>query len=112
MHWYLDVFKKYAEFNGRARRKEYWMFTLFNFLAIVLLLIVSLIGLWFLLPIYVLAVVIPSLALTIRRLHDTDRSGWWFFIGFVPLVGGIWFFVLMVLEGTKGENQFGPDPKA
>lgn len=61
--------------------------------------------------IYVIAVFLPSLAVAIRRLHDTDRSGWWVLISLVPLIGGIWLLILMVLDGTPGGNRFGPDPK-
>jgi uncharacterized membrane protein YhaH (DUF805 family) len=113
MHWYTDVLKKYTEFSGRARRQEYWMFFLFNFIiSIVISIIDAVLGLGFLGLIYMLAVLLPSIAVAIRRLHDTDRSGWWFLIGFVPLIGGIWLLVLLVLEGTSGENQYGADPKA
>jgi uncharacterized membrane protein YhaH (DUF805 family) len=121
MQWYTDVIKKYAEFSGRARRKEYWMFVLFNaIIAIVLSLIDLAIGLKFgpndsfgvLSGIYSLAVLVPSLAVSWRRLHDTDRSGWWYLINLVPCVGWIVFLVFTIMEGTPGDNQYGPDPKA
>lgn len=113
MHWYTDVLKKYTEFTGRARRQEYWMFFLFNFIiSMVIAIIGAVIGLPILHLIYALAVLLPSIGVGIRRLHDTDRSGWWMLIAFVPFIGGIWLLVLMVLEGTAGENQYGPDPKA
>jgi uncharacterized membrane protein YhaH (DUF805 family) len=117
---FINVFKKYADFSGRAHRREYWMFTLFNTLIIFAL---SLIGIGFvvyninpaiiigIISVYGLAVIIPSLALTVRRLHDIDKSGWLFFITFVPAVGGIILFVFSVLDGTPGDNQYGPDPK-
>jgi uncharacterized membrane protein YhaH (DUF805 family) len=118
MHWYLDVLKKYAVFSGRARRKEYWMFVLFNLIvAWVLLAIDYLIGTDYgrgngvLYTVYSVAVFLPSLAVFVRRLHDTGRSGWWFFIGFVPLVGWIILLVFMVLDGQSSANQYGENPK-
>ena len=119
MNWYLEVLKKYAVFGGRARRKEYWFFVLFNFIfAVVLAFIDGMIGTFdpetgygVLSGIYGLVVIIPGIAVTIRRLHDTDRSGWWLLILFIPLIGAIWLLVLMVIDGTPGENQYGPDPK-
>ncbi len=114
MNWYLDVLKKYVEFNGRARRKEYWFFMLFNvIISIVLGVIDGFIGMdiGILGAIYSLAVFLPSLAVTIRRLHDTDRSGWWVLIGLIPLVGGIVLLVFMCLDGNSGDNRFGADPK-
>ena len=114
MNSYLDVLKKYAVFSGRARRKEYWMYTLFTALVSIVLLAID----WALgtLPIltalYAVATVIPSLAVMVRRLHDTGRSGWWYFISFVPLVGGIVLFVFTVLEGEPHDNAYGPTPKA
>ena len=111
MNWYLAVLKNYAEFSGRARRKEYWFFFLFNFIiAIVLSAIDAALGLGFLYMLYALAVLIPGIAVTIRRLHDGDRSGWWILIGLVPLIGFIVLLVFMVLPGTEGDNQFGSDP--
>lgn len=113
MNWFIDVIKKYAVFNGRARRKEYWMFVLFYILIYVGLFVVeSLVGSpGILVLIFALGLLVPSIAVSIRRLHDTDRSGWWILIGFVPLVGGIVLLVFMCLDGTSGANQYGPDPK-
>ncbi|MBX3607031.1 MAG: DUF805 domain-containing protein [Piscinibacter sp.] len=113
MNWFIDVVKKYAVFNGRARRKEYWMYVLFYILIYVgLFIIESLVGSpGILVLILGLGLLVPSIAVTIRRLHDTDRSGWWILIGFVPLVGGIVLLVFMCLDGTSGANQYGPDPK-
>lgn len=118
MHWYLDVLKKYAVFQGRARRKEYWMFTLFSMLIYIGLMIIEGIlgmgsegGIGLLSLFYSLGVLLPSLAVTVRRLHDTGRSGWWLLIGLIPLVGGIVLLVFMVLDGQPGSNQYGPNPK-
>ncbi len=125
MYWYLEVMRKYAVFDGRARRKEYWMFQLVNFVISILfmaVLIASVLNLprtqrpGLLIPFvlifcgYVLATLIPSLAVSVRRLHDTDLSGWWLLISLVPL-GGIVVFVFHVLDGTPGPNRYGPNPK-
>jgi len=120
--WFVDVLKnKYALFTGRARRKEFWMFSLFNFLvSVVISIVAAILGnipvlgmiLGFLPLIYCLAVFVPGLALGIRRLHDTNRSGWFLLLGFIPIVGAIILIIFFVLEGDKGQNQYGPDPKA
>ena len=120
MNWYLKVLKNYAVFSGRARRKEYWMFVLFNLIFIAVAIILDNIlgtayenvgyGLFY--TLYALAVLIPSLAVAVRRLHDTERSGWFILIGLIPIVGGIWLLVLLCLAGTAGENKYGADPKA
>jgi len=119
MNWYLEVLKKYAEFSGRARRKEYWYFFLFNIIVSVVLMVIDVgtgsfdeqIGMGFLSGIYTLAVLIPSIAVSIRRLHDTNRSGWWLLIAVIPIIGGIVLIIFMVQDGTSGENQHGSDPK-
>ncbi len=113
MNWYLEVLRKYAVFDGRARRKEYWMFALFNFIiAFVLGFIEGLVGGPGVIGlVYSLAVFIPALAVTVRRLHDTNRSGWWVLIAFVPLIGAIVLLVFMVLDSQPGENRFGANPK-
>jgi len=119
MHWYIDVLKKYAVFSGRARRKEYWFFALINWvISMVLYLIdiyiltnISESGFTWLSTIYALAVVIPGLAVFVRRLHDTNRSGWWFFIAFIPLIGAIVLLVFVLQNSTPGENKYGPNPK-
>jgi uncharacterized membrane protein YhaH (DUF805 family) len=120
MKWYLEVLKKYAVFSGRARRMEYWMFFLFNIIIVAVLgLIVGFIeGLAGIAPesnqstlgsmlinIYQLAVLIPGIAVGVRRMHDTDHSGWWLLFPIVNLV-----FALS--EGTRGDNSYGPDPKS
>ncbi len=112
MNWFVSVVKKYAVFSGRARRKEYWMFFLiYVLIAIVLGLIEGMLGdRSFLSALLGIALFVPSLAVTMRRLHDTDRSGWWVLIGFIPLVGGIVLLVFMCLAGTSGSNRYGEDP--
>ena len=114
MNWYLDVLKKYAVFSGRARRKEFWMFFLFNFLiALGLGIIEGIIGTGGLLGgLYGLGVLIPGLAVSVRRLHDTNRSGWWLLIGLVPLIGLIVLIVFYVQDSDAADNAFGPNPKA
>jgi uncharacterized membrane protein YhaH (DUF805 family) len=113
LHWYLKVLKQYAVFSGRARREEYWMFLLFNI--IIDLVLGGIEGLaggpGILGIIYSLAVLIPSIAVSVRRLHDTDRSGWWLLIGLIPLIGAIVLLVFMVQDSQPGENQYGPNPK-
>lgn len=120
MNWYLNVLKNYATFTGRARRKEYWMFTLFNVIAVIILSILDGIlglvsyetGLGILSGLYSLAVLLPSLAVLVRRLHDTDRSGWWALIGLIPLIGTIVLLVFTCLDSKSGDNRFGAYPKA
>ncbi len=119
MNWYLEVLKKYAVFSGRARRKEYWYFSLFNLLITIVLAVIDgmtgtliaeanigLLG-----GIYALAVLIPALAVSVRRLHDTDRSGWWLLIMLIPLIGAIVILVFMVQDSKPNENQYGSNPK-
>ena len=114
MNWYIDVLtKRYAQFAGRARRQEYWMFVLFNVIAaFVLGLIDAMLGLGLLGFIYAVAVFIPSLAVTVRRLHDSGRTGWWVLIGLVPVVGFIILIIFMILDSEPGDNAYGPSPKA
>ena len=112
------VTRKYATFSGRARRKEYWLFILFYLILILVAIAIDVgigaydeaSGLGVVSGIFSLAIFIPGLAVAIRRLHDTDRVGWWMLISLIPIVGAIWFIVLMCLKGTDGENRFGPDP--
>lgn len=113
MQWYLKVLKDYVAFTGRARRKEYWMFILFNFIvSIVLSLVENMIGITQVLTgIYSLAVLLPSLGVTVRRLHDTGRSGWWILIGLIPLIGTIVLIVFMC-QDSQEDNQYGANPKA
>ena len=118
MNWYLAVLKKYAVFSGRAQRKEYWMFFLFNIIIAILLGIIEVvIGISpdadesILANIYSLAILLPSLAVSVRRLHDIGRSGWWLLIGLIPLIGAIVLLVFAVQDGQPGPNQYGPNPK-
>lgn len=111
MNWYLAVLQKYVEFSGRARRKEYWFFFLFNFIVVMVLSVIdALLGVGILGMLYALAVLLPAIGVTVRRLHDGDRSGWWILVGLIPFVGFIVLLVFMVLPGTEGDNQYGPDP--
>ena len=130
MEWMLMPLRRYADFSGRSRRKEYWMFFLFNLLVATVLwcvigllmlmmynmdasenammaMFMPLVGLYIL---YVLAVFVPSMAVTVRRFHDQDKSGWMLLLGLIPGIGGIILFVFMCLEGTRGPNRYGPDP--
>lgn len=119
MDWYLKVLRNYAVFSGRARRKEYWMFVLFNIIfAIVAMILDRILGLAIggigygpIYLIYILATIIPSLAVSVRRLHDIGKSGWWIFINLIPFVGFIWFLILLIKEGTPAANEYGPNPK-
>ncbi|MFD0559867.1 uncharacterized membrane protein YhaH (DUF805 family) [Stackebrandtia endophytica] len=113
MDWYLAVLKNYAGFSGRARRTEYWMYTLFNVLIVIALAIVGAIGaaadlpfLAFLYPLYLMAVLIPSLAVTVRRLHDTGKSGWMYFLVIIPLIGPILLLVFLA-SPSDDVNQYG-----
>jgi len=112
MNWYIGCWKKYATFSGRARRKEYWMFVVFNIIAYVLAAVLDeLFGGGAIEALYGLAVLLPSLAVAVRRLHDTNRSGWWLLISLVPLIGGIWLLVLLAMDSSLGSNQYGSNPK-
>jgi uncharacterized membrane protein YhaH (DUF805 family) len=112
-YWKRVVLEKYADFTGRARRAEYWWFTLANIIVFfVLVVLVTFADIfWVLYVIYALALIVPSIAVTIRRLHDTDKSGWWILIGLVPFVGGIILLVFMCIDSTPGTNQWGPSEK-
>lgn len=119
MNWYLQALKNYANFSGRARRKEYWYFTLFNSIVASVLAFIDAMtgsfspeaGMGLLGGTYALAVLIPGLAVSIRRLHDTERSGWWLSIALVPLIGIIVLLILMVQDSKAGSNIFGENPK-
>jgi uncharacterized membrane protein YhaH (DUF805 family) len=118
MKWYLHAFRKYAVLKGRARRREYWIFELMNAgIALALFVLAVTLGKagypYFLsLPfLYIVATMIPSLSSLIRRLHDTDRSGWWFWISLIPLFGPISLLIFTVEDSQAGENRYGPNPK-
>ncbi|SEB42127.1 Uncharacterized membrane protein YhaH, DUF805 family [Tenacibaculum sp. MAR_2009_124] len=120
MEWYVYCLKNTFNFQPRGRRREFWMFTLFN-----ILIIASILGcgLFFseslddddmtfgIAGLYVLLTIIPSLASVVRRLHDTGRSGWWFLIKFVPIIGNIWMLILLVEDSQPGKNKWGDNPK-
>ena len=123
MNWYLKVLNQYSDFNNRARRKEYWMFAFFNFIISMLIIEVdnalgfsfnytgNLSGPGVLNLLYNLLILIPSLAVTVRRLHDVGKSGWMLLIGLIPLVGAIWLLILLLRDSEAGENKYGPNPK-
>jgi len=111
----LEPFRKYADFSGRARRREYWGFQLVLLLGyLVLLALVTMESLAtigsILIMVFGLGIIVPSLAVTVRRLHDVGKSGWWYLIGLVPLVGLV-IFLFLLMPGTPGTNQYGPNPK-
>ena len=119
MDYYLKVLKNYAVFDGRARRKEYWLFVLFNVIVVIVLSIVDhllgtydketeagLIG-----SIYSLALIIPSIAVSIRRLHDTDKSGWWLLLHLIPLFGSLVLLIFFISDSQRETNRFGVNPK-
>jgi uncharacterized membrane protein YhaH (DUF805 family) len=114
MQWYLQCWKKWNDFSGRARRSEYWYFVLINavlsifcsfFLRLIPFVGIALVG------IYSVAIILPTIAVQVRRLHDTGRSGWWIFLNLLPILGGLIFFVFMVLDSEPGTNAYGPNPK-
>lgn len=119
MEWYLQVLKNYAGFSGRARRKEYWMFVLFNVIISMVIGFVSgflagatgVSSIAYLSTLYGLAVLVPSIAVGIRRLHDIGKAGVWYLIAFVPIVGGILLLVWFCKEGDPGTNAYGDSPK-
>ena len=117
MQWFLKCLTQYADFTGRARRKEYWMFVLFSLLIYFLVAIVLVAlsatesAINIVIGLLALSLMLPNLAVTIRRLHDTDRSGWWALLSFVPILCLV-ILVFMFLDGTSGGNRFGPDHKA
>ena len=128
MNWMLMPLRRYAEFSGRSRRKEYWMFWLLNVLISLFVGLVFLVGYYadmsqtemdtWLMPVvwlaclWSLATLVPGIAVTIRRLHDTDRSGWSILYGLIPFIGGFILLYFYVQEGTSGANAYGEDPLA
>lgn len=115
MEYFVKCIKNYATFSGRARRKEYWMFFLFVLIGqgVCWLLALLLGKIGFILPgLFGLFILIPNLAVIVRRLHDLGKGGGWIFIVLVPVIGQIWFLILMLTAGESNANRFGPDPKA
>jgi uncharacterized membrane protein YhaH (DUF805 family) len=119
MNWYLEVLKKYAVFDGRAQRAEYWYFFLFSMIISLVFVVIDIAtgsfneksGFGLLSGIYTLAVIIPTIAVGVRRLHDTNRSGWWILIGLIPIIGFIVLIVFFVIDSDQGDNQYGSNPK-
>ena len=119
MNWYVDVLRKYAVFSGRARRKEYWFFVLFNLLIVAgLTLVDTFVGTYdpireigLLSGLYGIGVILPSVAVGARRLHDSGRTAWWLLIGLVPVIGAIVLLIFFVLDSQMGDNEYGPNPK-
>ncbi|PCI06331.1 MAG: hypothetical protein COB81_00850 [Flavobacteriaceae bacterium] len=123
MDWYFKVLRQYSDFDGRARRSEYWMFNLFNVIAIGVLMVITA-GFYALFEseiiieiamglgvLYGLFIFVPSIAVTVRRLHDVGKSGWFLLIRLIPYIGGIWIFVLTVTDSDHGTNKYGENPK-
>ena len=116
---FLQPYKKYAVFSGRASRKEFWLFTLFMLVAAFVLGFIDGMqgnfyfdgGFGLLSGAFYFASLLPGIAVTIRRLHDTSRSGWWILLSFIPLIGSIWVLVLCCLDSNEGDNDFGASPK-
>ena len=119
MNWYIEVLKKYAVFGGRARRKEYWYFFLFSMIISIVLTIIDGVtgslsteaGMGILSGIYTLGVLIPSIAVAVRRLHDINRSAWWLLLALIPFIGAIVLIVFLASDSNPEENQYGANPK-
>ena len=117
--WYKVFLSKYVDFSGRARRKEFWLSSLMNMLVtFFLVLVFGLVavaveepGIIALAYIYTLAVFLPSLSVLVRRLHDTGKSGWFYWMSLIPLVGGIILLIFLVQDSDPGPNIYGPNPK-
>jgi len=127
MEWYLKVLKNYSDFKSRSRRKEYWMYVLFNFIALIICALIDRIlgttfkmdvgfgetsmGYGYVYTLYALITLVPSLAVVVRRLHDVGKSGWFILVALIPLAGAIWLIVLLCTEGEYFTNKWGPSPK-
>lgn len=119
MDWFIAAFRKYAVFSGRARRREYWFFVLFYLLFYFGLSFLEVMlggpqvsaegGVWT--ALYSLFMLLPFLAVSVRRLHDTGRSGWWLLVGFIPIVGTLILLWFNIQNSQPGTNRFGPNPK-
>lgn len=118
MNWYLEVLKKYAVFSGRARRREYWFFALFNVIVTAVFAVLDNVlgfggeaGYGVLTGLYSLAILLPAIGVTVRRLHDTSHSGWWLLIVFIPIIGALILLYFTIKDSDPGANQYGPRPK-
>lgn len=125
MQYYLDAFRNYANFTGRARRQQFWMFALFNTIITIVLWFFAIGPLfsgsnavediftpgYFVYMAYTLAAFIPSLAISVRRLHDIGKSGWYYLVILIPLAGVIWLLVMMCTDSQQEENKWGVSPK-
>ena len=113
MKWFLKALKQYTDFNGRARRTEYWMYilfyTIFSYAAFMLDYLLGTTSVFT--GIYALALLLPTIAVGVRRLHDIGKSGWMMLVGLIPVIGGIWLLILFIKEGTPGSNEYGINPK-
>ena len=119
MNGYVQAFKKYAVFDGRASRAEYWSFFVINLIVTLVLIVADVgmdqlnpeFGVGFLSGIYILFQTLPSIAICVRRLHDSGRSGWWFMVGFIALIGTLILLILLLLKSQTGPNRYGPNPR-
>ena len=112
MKWFFKCWQQYADFSGRARRKEYWMFYLFNILfSAIAGFLDGIFGLTLLTIIYPLLAFLPGLSVSIRRLHDVGKSGWMYLIVLIPIIGAIWLLVLLCTDSQVGRNLWGDNPK-
>ena len=114
MNFYLDPWKKFADFKGRARRKEFWIFFFINSAVMYLLQFLTtklgMVG-TIILAVFALAILVPSAAAAIRRMHDIGKSGWWVLINLIPIIGTIWFIILGAKDSQQGSNEYGACPK-
>lgn len=108
MNYFTSVLKKYAVFSGRARRAEYWYFVLFS---VIISFVLDLTRLKVLSVIFSLGTLVPSIAVCVRRLHDTNRSGWWTLLALIPILGWIPLIIFLATDGTPGDNKYGQNPK-
>jgi uncharacterized membrane protein YhaH (DUF805 family) len=120
MQWFMTALQKWADFSSRARRREYWFFVLIYIVIYIVLTVIDMMvgladpatGVGVLGGIFALAMLIPSISVGVRRLHDTNRSGWWLLIGLIPIIGALVLLVFFLLDSQPGDNRFGPNPKA
>jgi uncharacterized membrane protein YhaH (DUF805 family) len=118
LQYFINPIKNhYFDFEGRARRRDYWFFVLIYFIVSIILSVIDaftfklIVDFPVLVNIYYLALLLPSLGISVRRLHDISKSGWWVLINLIPLIGGIWFIILAATDSQKGSNQYGENPK-